>query len=190
MDKNTKTLLAVLLIVASMIGLAFASVPLYDLFCRATGFGGTTQVSQSAPAADEILDREITVYFNTDTNQNLDWEFKAEQTKITMRIGEQKLINFIAKNTDSSPVAGTAVYNVTPPKAGKYFHKTQCFCFDHQLLQPNQEMNMPVVFYIDPSIADDDNMNDVKAITLSYNFFKADSKALEEALEEFYNANE
>jgi len=190
MDKNTKTLLAVLAIVAGMIGLAFASVPLYDAFCRVTGFGGTTQISSSAPAADEILDREITVYFNADTNQNLNWDFKAEEQKLTMKIGEQKLINFIAQNKDSAPVAGTAVYNVTPAKAGIYFHKTQCFCFDHQLLTPNQKMNMPVVFYIDPSIADDENMNDVKTITLSYSFFKADSKALEDALEAFYNSEE
>ena len=107
-----------------------------------------------------------------------------------MQIGEQKLINFTAHNNDAAPVAGTAIYNVTPPKAGKYFHKTQCFCFDNQLLLPNQTMNMPVVFYIDPSIADDENMNDVRAITLSYSFFKADSKALEDALEEFYNNDE
>jgi len=190
MDKNTKTLLAVLMIVAGMIGLAFASVPLYDMFCRVTGFGGTTQISESAPAADEILDREITVYFNADTNRNLDWSFKSEKTKIKLRVGEQKLINFIAKNKNAAPVAGTAVYNVTPSKAGKYFHKTQCFCFDHQVLTPNQKMNMPVVFYIDPSIADDENMDDVTTITLSYSFFKADSKALEEAMEAFYNSEE
>ncbi len=173
MDKNTKTLLAVLTIVAGMIGLAFASVPLYDAFCRITGFGGTTQVSQSAPKAEEILDRDITVYFNTDTNKNLNWDFKPEEKKLSMKIGEQNLINFIAKNNDNSPVAGTAVYNVTPAKAGKYFHKTQCFCFDHQVLTPNQKMNMPVVFYIDPSIVEDENMNDVKTITLSYSFFKS-----------------
>ncbi len=190
MDRNTKTLLAVLIAVAGMIGLAFASVPLYDAFCRITGFGGTTQVSQSAPKAEEILDRNMTVYFNTDTNKNLNWDFKSEDKKLTMKIGEQKLINFIAQNNDDEPVAGTAVYNVTPPKAGKYFHKTQCFCFDHQVLTPNQKMNMPVVFYIDPSIAEDENMNDVKTITLSYSFFKADSKALDEAMEAFYNKEE
>lgn len=190
MDKNTKTLLAVLTIVAGMIGLAFASVPLYDVFCRVTGFGGTPQISANAPAADEILDREITVYFNTDTNANLNWDFKAEQQKITLKVGEQKLINFTAQNNDKDPVAGTAVYNVTPAKAGIYFHKTQCFCFDNQLLTPDQKMNMPVVFYIDPSIAEDENMDDIKTITLSYSFFKADSKALEDALEEFYNSGE
>ena len=190
MDKNTKTLIAVLSIVAAMIGLAFASVPLYDVFCRVTGFGGTTQISTSAPAQDEILDREITVYFNTDINKNLNWTFKAEQGKVTLPIGAQKLINFVAENKDNKPVAGTAVYNVTPPKAGKYFHKTQCFCFDYQLLQPNQTMDMPVVFYIDPSIAEDENMNDVRTITLSYSFFKADSKALEDAMEAFYNAED
>jgi len=187
MDKNTKVLVLVLGAVTFMIGLSFASVPLYDAFCRITGFGGTPQLSQNAPAPEEILDREITVYFNADTNRNLNWHFRAEKNKIRLKVGEQKLINFIAQNRDSKPITGTAVYNVTPPKAGKYFHKTQCFCFDRQVLTPNQRMNMPVVFYIDPSIADDEDMNDVRTITLSYSFFKSDTKALDEALEAFYN---
>ena len=188
MDKNTKTLLAVLLIVGGMVGLSFASVPLYDAFCRITGFGGTTQVSNAAPAADQILDREIIVKFNGDTNRNLNWSFKPDKHQIKLKIGQQGFISFKAKNRDSVPVAGTALYNVTPLKAGKYFQKTQCFCFDEQILQSGQSMDMPVVFYIDPSIADDRNMDDLKTITLSYSFFKADSKALDAALEEFYNA--
>lgn len=188
MDKNTKTLIGILSVVAGMIALAFASVPLYDMFCRVTGFGGTTQVSQSAPTEDEILDRKITIHFNSDTHRNLNWSFKPEKRKITLNVGQQGLISFKAKNNDRTPVAGTAVYNVTPAKAGKYFHKTQCFCFDKQTLTPGQEMDMPVVFYIDPSIAEDRGMNDVKTITLSYSFFKADSKALDSALEAFYNA--
>ncbi len=172
-----------------MIGLAFASVPLYDAFCRVTGFGGTTQVSKAAPAEDEILDRKITVRFNTDTNRNLNWRFQPEIRKIDVNVGQQGLITFKAKNLERNPVAGTAVYNVTPQKAGKYFQKTQCFCFDRQILKPNEEMDMPVVFYIDPSIADDENMDDVKSITLSYSFFKSDSSELDSALEEFYNAD-
>ncbi len=187
MDKNNKTLLAVLLLVAGMIGLAFASVPLYDLFCRVTGFGGTTQVSQSAPAPDEILDREISIHFSGNTHRDLNWSFKPEMTKTTLQIGQQGLITFNAENKSDLPIAGTAVYNVTPLKAGKYFHKTQCFCFDAQTLNPNQKMDMPVVFYVDPSIADDRNLDDVKTITLSYSFFKADSSALDTALEAFYN---
>jgi cytochrome c oxidase assembly protein subunit 11 len=188
MDKNTKTLLGVLSIVAAMLVLAYASVPLYDLFCRVTGFGGTTQVSNAAPTEDEILDRKVTIKFNGDTNRNLNWKFGPEKRSVTVNVGQQGFINFKAQNRDSVPIAGTAVYNVTPLKAGKYFHKTQCFCFDRQVLVPNQMMDMPVVFYVDPAITEDRNMDDVKTITLSYSFFKADSKALDEALEQFYNA--
>ena len=188
MHKNTKTLVSILLLAFAMVGLAFASVPLYDLFCRTTGFGGTTQVSQTIPGEDQILNRKITIHFNSDTNRNLNWDFKPEQRRMTLNIGRQGLISFKAKNNDTTPTVGTAVYNVTPAKAGKYFHKTQCFCFDQQTLAPGQEMNMPVIFYIDPSIADDKNMADVKTITLSYSFFKADSNELDSALEAFYNA--
>jgi len=189
MDKNTKTLLSVLMVVAGMIGLAFASVPLYDMFCRVTGFGGTTQVSQAAPLESEILDRQITVRFNGDTNRNLNWQFKPDKNLIKLPIGKQGFISFEAQNKDLTPVTGTAVYNVTPAKAGKYFQKTQCFCFDRQTLQPDEAMDMPVVFYIDPSIVEDRNMDDVKTITLSYSFFKSDSKELDSALEAFYNAD-
>ena len=187
MDKNSKTLLAVFGVVLLMVGLAFASVPLYDMFCRVTGFGGTTQVSQTAPSDDEILDRQITIHFDTNTHRNLGWDFKAETRKITLNVGQQGLITFKAKNLASTPTTGTAVYNVTPAKAGKYFQKTQCFCFDAQTLKPDEAMDMPVLFYIDPSIADDKHMDDVKTITLSYSFFKSDSNALDSALEEFYN---
>lgn len=187
MNKNTKILVSVLGIVVFMVGLAFASVPLYDAFCRVTGFGGTTQVSDYAPPADQILERQIIVKFNSDTNRNLNWSFKPEKRELKVNVGQQGLISFKAKNLDSVPIAGTAVYNVTPLKAGKYFYKTQCFCFDRQLLTPKQVMDMPVVFFIDPAIADDRNMDDVETITLSYSFFKADSKELDAALEEFYN---
>ena len=187
MDKNRKTLLFVLGIVAMMIGVAFASVPLYNLFCKVTGFGGTTQISAAAPAKDKILDREITIHFNGSTNRNLNWQFEPEIRKINLRIGEQGLINFKGKNITARPSTGTAVYNVTPLKAGKYFHKTQCFCFDAQKLEPGQEMNFPVVFYVDPSIAQDRNMDDLKTISLSYSFFKSDSQELENAMEEYYD---
>ena len=186
-DKNTKTLLMVFGAVFFMVGLAFASVPLYDLFCRVTGFGGTTQLSTSLP--DKILDRKMTVRFNTDVNRKLPWDFHAETSNITLNIGQDALINFKAKNTAANPNAGTAVYNVTPAKAGKYFHKTQCFCFDYKILKPGEDVNMPVLFYIDPSIADDPNMEDVTTITLSYNFFQSDSSELDAAMETFYNSD-
>ena len=172
MDKNTKTLLSVLLIAAGMVGLAFASVPLYDLFCRVTGFGGTTQVSKTIPSHTEILDREITIRFNGDTNRNLNWQFKPDKRYVDLQIGQQGFISFQAKNKDNQPVTGTAVYNVTPAKAGKYFQKTQCFCFDRQTLEPNEIMDMPVIFYIDPSIADDRNMDDVKNHYFILQFFQ------------------
>ncbi len=187
MNKNTKLLIIILAIAFGMIGLAFASVPLYDLFCRTTGFGGTTQISSTVPAKDAILERQITIHFNSDTNRALPWKFWPEQRKVTVNVGAQGFINFKARNDAAQPTVGTAVYNVTPAKAGKYFHKTQCFCFDEQLLTPDEEMDMPVVFYVDPSIAEDKSMDDVKTITLSYSFFAADSKALDDALEEFYN---
>ncbi len=187
MDKNTKTLLTILVVAAGMVGLAFASVPLYDMFCRVTGFGGTTQVSESAPEADEILERQMTIHFNGDAQRGLNWYFEPEKRQIKVNVGQQGFISFQAKNKDTQPLTGTAIYNVTPAKAGKYFHKTQCFCFDAQTLTPGQEMDMPVVFYIDPSIDQDRNMDDVKTITLSYSFFKADSKELDSALEAFYN---
>lgn len=185
--RNRKTGLMVFGIVACMVGLAFASVPLYDLFCRVTGFGGTTQIATSAP--DVILDREVTVKFNADVNRNLPWSFAPEQRSLTVNIGQEGLINYKARNISSTPVAGTAVYNVSPPKVGKYFHKTQCFCFDEQVLQPGEDMNMPVLFFIDPSIADDPYMDDVKKITLSYTFFQTESAELDNALEEYYENN-
>lgn len=184
-DKNTRTLVIVFAVVFSMVGLAFASVPLYNLFCRVTGFGGTTQLSTTLP--DTILDRKITVQFTTAVNRKLPWDFKSETPAITLNIGQDALINFTAENRGDEPVAGTAIYNVTPLKAGKYFHKTQCFCFDYQILKPGEKMNFPVVFYVDPAMNDDPNMEDVTTITLSYSFFKSDSSELDQAMETLYN---
>lgn len=186
MNKNNRVLVSVFGIVFAMGTLAFASVPLYDLFCRITGVGGTTQVSETVP--DQVFDRKITIQFNTDTSNKLPWTFESEKRKMDINVGQQGLVNFVAENRSARPVAGTAVYNVTPPKAGKYFHKTQCFCFDEQTLTPGQKMNMPVAFYIDPAIMDDRGMEDVSTITLSYSYFKAETKELDDALEAFYNA--
>ena len=186
MDKNTKTLLTVFAVVIGMVGLAFASVPLYNLFCRVTGFGGTTMVSTALP--DKVLEREVTIKFDANTSRNMNWTFKPEKHQETVKLGQQGLIAFIAENKDSRPTAGTALYNVTPNKVGQYFQKIQCFCFDEQILKPGEEMQMPVLFYIDPKMADDPDMEDVKAITLSYTFFPAESEELDKALEAFYNA--
>lgn len=184
-DKNTRLLLILFSVVFGMVALAFASVPLYNLFCQVTGFAGTTQISDQAP--ETVLDRKITVRFTTDVNRKLPWDFKTEISSLKVNIGQEALVNFKALNKSGKPTAGTAIYNVTPLKAGQYFQKTQCFCFDYQLLRPGQSMNMPVMFYIDPAMADDPDMEDVTTITLSYSFFVADSSELDSAMEGFYN---
>jgi cytochrome c oxidase assembly protein subunit 11 len=184
-SKNRRTGLIVLGVVIAMITLAYASVPLYKLFCQVTGFGGTTQIAETLP--DVVLDRKITVRFHSDTNSGLNWNFSPEVRSITLNIGQEGLINFFAENKSSQPATGVALYNVTPPKAGKYFHKTQCFCFNEQTLQPGEKVNMPVLFFVDPSIADDPNLDEVESITLSYTFFKAETEELDSALEKFYD---
>ncbi len=186
MDKNTKTISLVFLTVILMVGLAFASVPLYRLFCQVTGFGGTTMKAEKLP--DTQLDRKITVRFDTNTSRHINWSFKPEKFSEEVRLGQQGLISFVAKNRGSQTSVGTALFNVTPLKAGQYFHKIQCFCFAEQMLKPGEEMQMPVVYYVDPKMDEDPEMEDVDHITLSYTFFPAESEELDKALEQFYNA--
>ena len=161
--------LGLLAFVAGMVMLAYASVPLYRLFCQATGFGGTTQIAQKA--ASGILARQVTVDFNTDTRDGLPWQFSAEQRAVDVHVGAQTLISFRAINTSAKPVTGTAVYNVVPNEAGKYFMKTQCFCFEQQTIAPGQTMHFHVSFYLDPALADDPELDGLTNITLSYTFF-------------------
>lgn len=182
--KNAKLGLTVFAVVVCMIGLSYAAVPLYDAFCRVTGFGGTTQTAQELP--DEILDRKVTIRFNGDIDSRMPWKFTPEQKSIEVRLGQKGLTAFHAINTANEPATGTALYNVTPLKAGKYFNKIQCFCFDEQTLAPREEVSMPVLFYVDPAMNDDPNMNDVTTITLSYTFYHAESKELDQALDNFY----
>lgn len=171
-----------------MIGLAFASVPLYSLFCKVTGWGGTTQVASSAPT--EILDRKVVVKFNADIQKDFQWAFKPEQRNVSINVGAQALVAYRATNKGNKTLTGTAVYNVSPPKVGKYFHKIECFCFQEQTLAAGNTVSMPIVFYIDPAFDADPYMNDVNVITLSYTFYESETKALDEALEGFYNAPE
>lgn len=187
-QKNARTGLIVLAVVVGMIGLSFAAVPMYRLFCQVTGFGGTTQTAESLP--DVVLDRTMTINFNADTAQNFGWDFTPEMRRIDVQLGARGLTAFRARNPENVPTTGTALYNVTPLKAGKYFHKIQCFCFDEQTLQPGEDVSMPVLFYVDPAMNDDPNMNDVKVITLSYTFYPAGSKTLDDALEAFYDGTE
>ncbi len=157
-------------LVCGMIGLAFASVPLYRLFCQVTGFGGTTQVAESLPS--EVADRIIKVRFNSDISPALPWAFQPEQREVAVRVGEQGLVFYRARNLSSEPATGTATFNVTPLKAGQYFNKVQCFCFEEQRLMPGQEMQMGVSFFVDPAIMEDRSLDDLKTITLSYTFFR------------------
>lgn len=160
-----------------MVGVSFAAVPLYDLFCRVTGFGGTPNVATEA--STEILDRVIKVRFNAVTNSQLDWAFEPVQIEIPVRVGENALAFYEARNQSENPLVGTATFNVTPTKVGEYFSKVDCFCFTEQYLEAGAEADFPVSFYIDPAIAEDRDMDDVKTITLSYTFFDAGSEALE-----------
>ncbi len=185
-NKNKRTGLIVLCVVVGMVGMAFAAVPLYEKFCQITGFGGRAMLAE--PSTMVIKDREVSVRFNADVDGNLDWNFKPDQRSVKVAAGQQALISYTAQNDSSTPLAGTAVFNVTPVKAGVYFKKTQCFCFDYQMIAPGKSAHFPVTFYIDPAFASDPNMEDVSVITLSYTFFKADSAELEQAMEAFYNS--
>lgn len=183
--RNMRTGLIVMGVVLLMVGVAFASVPLYRMFCRVTGFGGTTQVAKELPK--QILGRKITIRFNADTARGMPWAFRPEIPGVTIRLGERGLVSFRAFNPTDQIISGSALYNVTPAKAGKYFNKIQCFCFQEQVLQAHQSADLPVLFYVDPKMNDDPDMRDVNTITLSYTFFKSDSKALEDAAEASYN---
>ena len=186
--RNGIMLVALFGIVVAMAGLSFAAVPLYDLFCRVTGFGGTTQVADAA--SGEVLERTVRVRFTADTDRGLPWAFAPQTREVELQIGESGLVYYEAANTSSSPVAGMAVYNVTPAKAGIYFNKVQCFCFNEQVLAPGQSVEMPVYFFVDPAMADDRNLDDVQTITLSYTFFPARSNQLDDAVEEYYQSVE
>jgi cytochrome c oxidase assembly protein subunit 11 len=170
--RNGVVAMAMAGIVAGMVGLAFAAVPLYDVFCRVTGFGGTTQTATELP--DMVSDRVITVRFNADVARDMPWRFEPAQREMSLRVGEAGLAYYRAENKADTRVTGHASFNVTPLKAGIYFSKVACFCFTEQSLTPGQSVDMPVQFFIDPEILDDPNMDDVRTVTLSYVFFRSD----------------
>ena len=169
MSSKYRTVTLLFALVSLMILLVAFSVPLYNLFCRVTGYGGTTSFSENI--SNITLDKDITLQFNADVNDSIDWSFTAPKD-VTFKIGENKLVEYEATNLSNVSSSGTATFNVLPEKVGPYFIKTQCFCFEKQTLEPNQSVKMPVVFYIDPSITDDPGMADIDTITLSYTFFK------------------
>jgi cytochrome c oxidase assembly protein subunit 11 len=171
--RNARVATGLAAVVVAMIGLSFAAVPLYRLFCEATGYSGTTQRAAAAPDRGTTSDALVTVRFNAETSGDLGWEFRPLQDHVTVHPGEEQVIAYRAVNRTSAPVTGTATFNVTPFKAGIYFDKLQCFCFTRQRLAPGESADLSVSFFVDPDILTDPNTRDVDTITLSYTMFRA-----------------
>jgi len=176
--RNRRVGLLALLAALAMLGLGFASVPLYRLFCQVTGYGGTTQRASLSDAdlaaqfAGSAGAREFSIRFDANTARDLDWQFAPRQTTDRVTIGERDMVIFDARNNTDHPITGTATFNVEPEQAGVHFNKIQCFCFTEQVLQPGESVAMPVLFFVDPAAADDPNMKQVEQITLSYTFHR------------------
>jgi cytochrome c oxidase assembly protein subunit 11 len=156
--------------VACMVGAAYASVPLYTWFCKATGFAGTPQIADKAP--DHVLGRELTIRFDSNVMPGLPWKFEPEQNEIKVRIGEVATVKYKVINEAARTTSAQASYNVTPPQVGAYFNKINCFCFTEQTMKAGETREMAVVFYVDPAIAKDRDQNDLNTITLSYTFYR------------------
>ena len=167
-----RTVAFAVLSIVFMTGLAFASVPLYRLFCQVTGFAGTTQRGSMAPGA---VNAQVRVDFDANTNSRLPWRFSAEQSSQTVAVGARNMAFFNATNRAATEVTGTATFNVTPEQAGKYFTKIECFCFTQQTLKAGESMRMPVIYFVDPKILEDPDTRDIETITLSYTFYPVDS---------------
>lgn len=167
--QHRKVALLLSALVVGMVGMAYAAVPLYDLFCRVTGYGGTTNTADVAPAA--AIDRSMTIRFDSNINRGLDWEFKPVELSQEIKVGESGLAFYQARNLSDETLVGTATYNVTPQSAGYYFNKIDCFCFTEQVLRPGEVVDMPVTYFVDPEIEDDKNLDHVTTITLSYTFY-------------------
>jgi len=170
--KNRMVAFLSVLFVAAMVGLAYASVPLYRMFCQVTGFGGTTQRAEAAP--EKTVDRHMTIRFDANTAPSLPWIFEPVQRTLDVKIGAENFAYYRATNTSDHPITGSAVFNVAPDTAGAYFNKIECFCFTEQTLKPGQSIELPVSFFIDPAIVDDHGMDKLTTITLSYTFYPVD----------------
>ena len=182
-ERNKRTMMIGFGIALFMLGLGYAAVPLYDLFCRVTGFGGTTQVATQAEAnaaaeAGALVGaKTYSIRFDANTAAGMPWDFTPAQVTDTVTIGQRDIAIYNAKNTSNEPITGTATFNVEPEQAGRYFHKIQCFCFVEQVLEPGQSVKMPVLYFVDPAALDDPNMQGVEQITLSYTFHRAENSA-------------
>ncbi|WP_339667422.1 cytochrome c oxidase assembly protein [uncultured Roseovarius sp.] len=182
MDPKLKTVTQTVGVVVLMGGLAWASVPFYDWFCRVTGFGGATGVSEVA--SEDVLEQTVKVRFDASKERGMPWEFKPMERQMELRIGETGLAFYEAYNPTDRVVAGSASYNVTPYEAGGFFTKIDCFCFEQQVLQPGERVQMPVTFYVDPEIVTDRDAKYVHTITLSYTFHEIDLPEEQAALEQ------
>ena len=177
--QNKKVIFIITFVGMLMLSLSYAAVPLYDIFCRVTGFGGTTQIASSAPGSSGHPN--INIRFESNITDSLNWNFYSKTKTVKIPMGEEKTIYYFAKNLSDEPIVGTATFNVTPAKVGQYFMKIDCFCFVEQLLNPGESMNMPVTFFIDPDLYKDENVQEVNEITLSYTFMKSmDQSKVEE----------
>ena len=170
-DRNARTAWTLVLVVGGMLGLAYAAVPLYEAFCKATGFGGTPQVAQEGERP--VLSRTVNVRFDSNVDANLPWRFTPLEREVKVKLGEERLVHYRVTNVSQRPIVGTSTYNVTPETAGAWFNKLQCFCFTEQLLMPGQSVDMPVLFFVDADMNKDRRYDDVRTITLSYTFYEA-----------------
>jgi cytochrome c oxidase assembly protein subunit 11 len=170
-DKNARLAWSLAAAVGGMLALAYAASPLYDMFCRATGFGGTPQVAQEGERP--VLSRTVNVRFDSNVDANLPWRFTPLEREVKVKLGEERLVHYRVTNVSQRPIVGTSTYNVTPETAGAWFNKLQCFCFTEQLLLPGQSMDMPVVFFVDPEMDKDRRYDNIRTVTLSYTFFEA-----------------
>ena len=168
---NARVARRLVAVAVGMVGLAYAASPLYDLFCRTTGFGGTPMVAQQGERP--LLDRTVKVRFDSNVDPNLPWRFEPLEREVKVRLGEERLVLYRVTNVSQRPIVGTSTYNVTPEHAGPWFNKLQCFCFTEQLLMPGQSVDMPVVFFVDPEMDKDRRYDNVRTVTLSYTFFEA-----------------
>jgi cytochrome c oxidase assembly protein subunit 11 len=179
LDKKTRFGIVAALIPIAMVGAAYGSVPLYQLFCQVTGYGGTTQIATAA--ASQVLERTIKIRFDANVAPGIPWKFAPEKAEVELNLGENGLAFYKVKNESDRAVTAVATYNVTPHKVGPYFQKLECFCFQDRTLQPGESMELPVIFYVDPALATDKNVKEVTEITLSYTFFEAGSRELAQA---------
>lgn len=165
---NRRVAVSLLGVVAIMVGLAYASVPLYNLFCRVTGYGGTTQRAEAE--SQRVIDREVVIRFDANVS-GLPWSFRPQSPELHLKVGEMGAIAYVAVNRSGNATAGTATFNVAPASAGAYFNKVECFCFTSQELGPGEQVSMPVRFFIDPAMDEDRDLDAVRTITLSYTFY-------------------